>query len=144
MIRYHLNRDNTKILIDASAPSVISGLKGAVGDKVDYLPLLEYRRKNKLRDPFYDFCVCPISFNTANKKQMLINLRELIDEEMIVIDQTRQNNLVLALRTAQATDMILNKDVTTNDDGIDALSLACFRISVNQNETKRYDFMQRY
>jgi hypothetical protein len=77
--------------------------------------------------------VCPISFNAANKKQMLINLRELIDEEMIAIDRARQNNLVLALRTAQATDMILNKDATTSDDLLDAFGLACMRTSVNQN-----------
>jgi len=36
-----------KILVDASASSVLSALKSQMGEPADYLSLLNYRKKNK-------------------------------------------------------------------------------------------------
>ena len=63
---------------------------------------------------------------------MLLNLKELEDSNVIAIDLDRHQRLILALRTASATDMILNKDTTESDDLLDALSLACKLITVNR------------
>jgi len=56
MLKYGLNTYNTKILVDAA------------------LSLLNYRKKNKLRDVYFDMVVIPVNFNIATKKEMLLNL----------------------------------------------------------------------
>jgi len=53
MLKYNLNTYNTKILVDASAPSVVSALKSQMNEAADYITLLDYRKKIKLRDPFF-------------------------------------------------------------------------------------------
>jgi hypothetical protein len=140
MLKYELNTYNTKILVDASAPSVVSALKSQMGEPTDYLSLLNYRKKNNLRDIYFDMVVIPVNFNTATKKEMLLNLKELLDAGMIAINLEQHANLVLALRTTQATDMILDNEATSNDDLLDAMSLACKRITINRQYTQRYDF----
>jgi hypothetical protein len=77
-------------------------------------------------------CVIPVAFTSAEKKNMLLNIRELIDSNVIAIDLDRHQRLILALRTASATDMILNKDTTESHDLLDALSLACKQITINR------------
>lgn len=71
---------------------------------------------------------------------MLLNLKELIDAGLIAINLERHVNLVLALRTAQATDMILDKEATASDDLLDAMCLSCMRIRVNRQQQQRFDF----
>jgi hypothetical protein len=140
MLKYHLDINNTKILVDASAPSVVSAIKSQMNEPTDYLTLLNNRKKYKLRDIYFDMTVIPVTFNTATKKEMLINLKELLDAEMIVMNPECHSNLILALRTAQATDMILHKDLTSANDVLDAFGLCCRRISLNRSENQRFDF----
>jgi hypothetical protein len=63
---------------------------------------------------------------------------------MIAINLERHANLILALRTATATDMILDKEATNSDDLLDSLCLSCKRITINKQQTQRYDFKERY
>jgi len=140
MLKYSLNTYDTKIMIDASAPSVISALKSQMNEATDYLTLLNNRKKYKLRDIYFDMTVIPVNFNTATKKEMLINLKELLDAEMIVMHPEKHANLALSLRTAHATDMILQKDLTSSNDVLDAFGLCCHRVSVNRLEVQRFDF----
>jgi hypothetical protein len=49
MIKYRLNSNNTKVLVDASAPSVVSALKSQMNESTEYLPLLDHRKKMKMR-----------------------------------------------------------------------------------------------
>jgi hypothetical protein len=49
-----------------------------------------------------------------------------------VLDLERHTNLVLALRTAKATDLILDKESTESDGVLDATCLACKRISISR------------
>ena len=135
MVKYDLTRDNTKIFIDGSAPSVVTAIKTSyiIDEPPDYLDLVAHRKKtSKLRDPYYDMTVVPVNFNTAEKKAMLINLKDIVDSQNLVLDLERHANIVLALRTAQATDMILDKAATQSDDVLDALTLACRDIRVNR------------
>ena len=134
MLKYWLNTYNTKILVDASSPSVVSALKSQMGEPTDYLSLLNYRKKNKLRDVYFEMIVIPVNFNMATKKEMLLILKELLDAGLIAINLERHANLVLALRTAQATNMILDKEATSNDDLLEAMSLACKRITINRQQ----------
>ena len=75
LLKYGLNTYNTKILVDASAPSVVSALKSQMGEPTDYLSLLDHRKRNKLRDVYFDMVVIPVNFNIATKKEMLLNLK---------------------------------------------------------------------
>lgn len=136
MIKYNLSTNNTKILVDASAPSVIAAIKSNLNEQTNYLQLLAYRKKNKVNDPYYDMVVIPVPFTTDTKKQLLMNLKELVDDNCVAIDLQRHGNLVLALRTAKATDMILDKNATTSDDVLDAMTLAVKRISINREYGK--------
>lgn len=76
--------------------------------------------------------VIPVTFTTVEKKNMLLNLKELVDSSVIAIDLDRHQRLVLALRTASATNMILNKDTMESDDLLDALCLACKQITISR------------
>jgi hypothetical protein len=80
----------------------------------------------------YDMTVIPVTFTTVEKKNMLLNLKELVDSNVIAIDLDRHQRLVLALRTASATNMILNKDTMKSDDLLDALCLACKQITISR------------
>ena len=51
---------------------------------------------------------------------------------MIAIDLQKHANLILALRTAKAIDMILDKEATSSDDVLYAMSLACKRVTMNR------------
>lgn len=142
MIKYRLNSNNTKVLVDASAPSVISALKSQMNESTDYLPLLDHRKKMKMRDIYTGMTVIPIPFNTANKKQILLNLKELLDAGLVALNLEKHANLILALRTATATDLILDKSHTVSNDVLDAFCLSCMRMTVNSEETQRYDIPQ--
>jgi hypothetical protein len=126
------NDNNTKIFVDASSPAVITAIKSNLNEQTDYLEVIARRKKNHIRDPAYDMAVIPVTFTSAEKKNMLLNLKELIDSNVVAIDLDRHQRLILALRTASATDMILNKDTTESDDLLDALSLACKQITINR------------
>ena len=77
--------------------------------------------------------VIPVAFTSAGKKNMLLNLKEIVDSNVVAINLERHQRLVLALRTASSTDMFLNKDTTESDDLLDALSLACKQITINRD-----------
>jgi hypothetical protein len=89
-------------------------------------------------------CVIPVNFDLKTKRQILQNVKELLDQSMIAINQKKHTNLISSLRTAIATDLLLDKKNTTSDDLLDALCLSCMRISINQPEVQRYDFKERY
>jgi hypothetical protein len=132
MYKYNLSSQNTKVYVDGSSPAVITAIKANLNEETDYLDIIARRKKNHLRDPMYDMTVIPVTFTTAEKKNMLLNLKEIVDSNVIAIDLDRHQRLVLALRTASATDMILNKDTTESDDLLDALSLACKQITISR------------
>ena len=59
---------------------------------------------------------------------MLANLKQMVDEELVALDLEKYSGLILALRTAQATDLILDKEATQSDDLLDAFGLACHNL----------------
>jgi hypothetical protein len=63
---------------------------------------------------------------------LLTNLKDLMDSNVIAFDLGRHYNRALALRTAQATDLILDMDSTQSDGVIDAISLSGKEISINR------------
>ena len=103
MYKYGLSTvDNTKIFIDASAPAVITAIKANLNEQTDYLEVISRRKKNHIRDPTFDMTVIPVAFTSAEKKNMLLNLKELIDSNVIAIDLEKHQRLIFALRTASS------------------------------------------
>ena len=134
MSRYDLSYENTRIFIDASSPAVVTAVKQSLDERPDYLEIIARRKKQKIRDPCYDMVVVPVNFSTTEKSNMLANLKQIVDEELVALDLEKHAGLVLALRTAQATDLILEKGSTQSDDLLDAFGLACHNLVTYTNK----------
>lgn len=132
MVKYDLNESNTKILVDASSPSVVSAIKSNLGEPTEYSQLMAYRKKQGIRDITAGMTCIPVTFTHAEKRIMLLNVKELLDSNSLAIDAERNPRLILSLRTAQAEDMILNKDITVANDLLDALCMACKRVTMRR------------
>jgi hypothetical protein len=116
-------------VIDASSPAVVTAVKQGLDERPDYLEIIARRKKQKIKDPCYDMVVVvPVNFNTTEKRNMLANLKQMVDEELVALDLEKHPGLVLALRTAQATDLILDKETNQSDDLLDAFGLACHNL----------------
>jgi hypothetical protein len=48
MKQYRVDRQNIRILMDASVPSIVSALKSNMNERTDYLSLLGFRKKNNV------------------------------------------------------------------------------------------------
>jgi hypothetical protein len=66
--------------------------------------------------------VLPVSFN-AEHKEMLSHTKLMLDGERVAI-HPKYNKLLVALRTAVATEGVLDKQMTAHDDILDALRLS--------------------
>lgn len=66
--------------------------------------------------------VLPASFNTEHK-EMLAHTKLMLDRKRLAI-HPRFNKLLVALRTAVATDGVLDKQLTAHDDVLDSLRLS--------------------
>jgi hypothetical protein len=107
----------TKCYVDASAVSFIRDLKIMWGERPDYENV---KKEHKV------FMRCePIAFQTEHRK-MLYHLKFLLEKKHIQIDGRRFHKLVTALRTAVAREGVLDKEVSSYDDILDAMRL-CVR-----------------
>jgi len=104
----------TKVLVDASAPSFIRALKLAWGERPDYENV-----QRELRDYMR---VEPVSFGVEHK-QLLYHVKFLIENKYLQIHPT-VDKLIIALRSAWAKDNVLDKEVTSHNDVLDAFRLA--------------------
>ena len=101
MRNYNVN----KVFIDAANPAIITRLKQAIGERIDY-----------------EEQVLPVSFN-AEHIEMLGHTKMLIEKELVAINP-RFNKLITSLRTAVEQDGILHKQSTSFNDTFDAFRLS--------------------
>jgi hypothetical protein len=59
---------------------------------------------------------------------MLAHIKDMIDSNVVALDLEKHTGLVLALRIAQATDLIVDKEATQSYDLLDAFGLACHNL----------------
>jgi hypothetical protein len=104
----------TKVLVDASAPSFIRALKLQWDERSDY----ENVDKN-MRDYMK---VEPVSFGVEHKA-LLYHAKFLLENKYVQIHPT-MDKLITALRSAYAKDGVLDKEVTSYHDILDAFRLA--------------------
>ena len=113
-----------KIYIDSANPEIITAVKTAVGDRPDY----ERQIANlKTRHPKYlDLAtfmnVIPKSFGTDGR-EMLAHTKRYLDNNWLAI-HPNFHKLIIALRTAMATDGLLEKASTSHNDVLDAFRLS--------------------
>ena len=106
----------TKVLIDASAPSFIRALKLQWGERADYENVSKQER---------DFMrVEPVAFGVEHK-QLLYHAKFMLENKYLQIHPSF-DKLITSLRSAWARDGVLDKELTSFDDILDAFRL-CLR-----------------
>lgn len=68
MVKYNLNTSNTKILVDASSPSVVTAIKSNIGVPIQYAQIMEYRKKQGVRDITSGMTVIPVTFTATERR----------------------------------------------------------------------------
>jgi len=113
-----------KILVDSANPEVVRPIKAGLNERTDY----EIQIANlKLRHPKYldlsrYMAVLPTSFREVGR-EMLGFTKKCLDNGYIAIHPDF-SKLLISLRTAVATDSLLNKSQTSHNDLLDAFRLA--------------------
>jgi hypothetical protein len=106
--------DNTFIWIDGSNRAFCNLLKVAFSESLNW---------EKSRITPDSMKVLPVSFSVEHK-QMLSHLAMMISKEYLCIPK-EYDKLAIALRTAYANELSLDKERTNYSDSLDALRLAC-------------------
>jgi hypothetical protein len=106
--------DNTFIWVDGSNRAFCNLLKVAFSESLNW---------EKSRITPDSMKVLPVSF-AAEHKQMLSHLAMMISKEYLCIPR-EYDKLPIALRTAYANELSLDKERTSYSDSLDALRLAC-------------------
>jgi hypothetical protein len=104
----------SKVLVDASAPSFIRALKLEWGERTDYENV-----EKELRD---NMRVEPVAFGVEHKA-LLYHVKFLLENKYVQIHPT-MDKLIISLRSAWAKDNVLDKEVTSHNDVLDAFRLA--------------------
>jgi len=111
-----------KLFVDAANPEIIRSLKRAFNEPENYEDQLARIESKNLGHPVFHMDVLPVSFN-AEHKEILSHTKLMLDRERVAI-HPKYNKLLVALRTAVATEGILDKQMTAHDDVLDALRLS--------------------
>jgi hypothetical protein len=106
----------TKVLVDASAPSFIRALKLQWSERADYENVKKEQREYML--------VEPVAFGVEHK-QLLYHAKFMLENKYLDIHPSF-DKLITSLRSAWAKDGVLDKELTSFDDILDAFRL-CLR-----------------
>jgi len=128
----------SKFFIDSANPEVIASLKTGIGERPDFETQItrlksvhRYVRDDPVRNLPRFMNVIPVSF-ASEGRSALSRTRIMLDRGWLAIDPSRHHKLLVALRTAKASDsMLLDKSVTSHDDLLDSLRLALLNWSVS-------------
>jgi hypothetical protein len=116
----------SKICVDAANPEIITAIKRGLNERTDY----EKHISNlKTRHPKYLnlstwMNVIPMSFS-SDGREMLAHTKRYLDNNWLAI-HPNFHKLIVALRTATATDGLLEKASTSHNDILDAFRLSLY------------------
>ena len=130
MEKYGISRENIKYFVDASSPAVCTAIMNEFGDKSNYTQVTAFRKAQGIKNVWYDYHVIPVNFNHQTKRNLLLNAKQLLDNNMIILDREKHSNLILALRTAVANDLILDKKLSQHHDILDAFCMCLSHVTV--------------
>lgn len=111
----------SKVYVDGSNPSLVRSLKVAIGEYQEY----EKYTKEEMQSKIYGgpMIICPIPFNAKSKKEMLYNLKDMVDKGLLTIHED-QKNIIDCLNSAYIENEKLDKEKTARDDLFDSTALA--------------------
>jgi hypothetical protein len=120
---YH-NYSISKIFVDAANPEIITAIKAGLGERIDYE---KHTSMLKQRHPYHFSIsrwmnVIPMSFS-SDGHEMLAHAKFCLDNDWLAI-HPNFHKLIIALRTAVATDGLLDKQATAHNDVFDAFRLS--------------------
>jgi Terminase RNaseH-like domain len=118
----------TKTVIDASAPSFIRALKTELGENPQY--------ESKKREEYQWMKVEPIPFQNTHK-QMLYHSKFILENKYLHL-HPKFDKLLTSLRTAIATDGILDKQQTSFNDILDSFRLVLWLYKVAEETQTNY------
>jgi hypothetical protein len=104
---------NTVYFIDGSNRAMVNLLKIRWQESLSWESTESFGSNTKIR---------PVNFNTEHKN-MLSNLHVLVSKGFLAIPE-KYDKLITSLRTAWAEELTLDKQQTSYDDLLDALSLS--------------------
>jgi hypothetical protein len=112
-----------KVFIDNANPEIVRPIKARLGDRPDYEIQIAKIKQNHRHSKLWTFMnVVPVSFREEGR-EMLAHAKRLIDGGYLAI-HPNFNKLLVSLRTATATDGLLDKQQTSHDDLFDAFRLS--------------------
>src|SRR5215212_1715323 len=120
---YH-NYCISKIYVDTANPEIITAIKAGLNERTDYekhISTLKTRHPKYLNLTTF-MNVIPMSFS-SDGREMLAHTKYCLDQGWLAIHPNFQK-LIIALRTAQATDGLLEKASTSHNDILDAFRLS--------------------
>ena len=132
IIAVRRNFNVSKCYIDDMNPEVVSALKAAYGEDPDYRTVMS---KHKHDSWMQWMSILPISFRSEHKG-MLAHTKRFLDAESLAISPTKFSKLIVALRTAVASESTLNKELSSHDDIIDALRLSLKHFAIQTEKEK--------
>jgi hypothetical protein len=113
----------SKIYVDSANPEIITAIKRGLGERIDYE---KHISTLKTKHPHYFnittwMNVIPMSFS-SDGHGMLAHAKYCLDNNWLAIHPNFRK-LIIALRTAVATDGLLDKQATAHNDILDAFRL---------------------
>ena len=114
---------NTHFFIDGSNAGAVNEIKVKFGEGLLW-------RENYKKGISKSDRIHPINFGTEHK-EMLRQMYMMVAEGILGVPSV-YDKLLIAMRTAQATDFDLDKEETVNDDYLDACRLMCYVIRYKQ------------
>ena len=124
ILKIHRSYHVSKIFVDAANPEITTSIKTGVGDCPDYeRQIANLKQKHPKYLNLATFMnVIPKSFSTEGR-EMLTHTKACLDKHWIAI-HPNFHKLIVALRTATATDGLLDKQATAHNDVLDAFRLS--------------------
>jgi hypothetical protein len=118
------NLQINRVYVDGANVDFIASLKAAIGENPRYQEELQYFKDNNL-DPekWSNMKVLNVSFSLEHKK-MLEHCVNLFSQNAIAVHPSL-DKLIVALRTATATEFALDKQNSAHNDIFDAFRMCC-------------------
>ena len=114
---------NTNFFVDGSNRGAVNEIKVKFGETLQWDKYFKKEVHKSER-------IHPINFN-QHHESMLEQMYMMTAEGVLAIP-SQYDKLIVAMRTAQATDFDLDKEATVNDDYLDAARLMCYVIRYNR------------
>jgi hypothetical protein len=128
------DQPNVYVFVDAANPSFVSSIKQAIGEDphyTEYVSKLRAKKQAGDQDQYlkYYMRVIPVSFGQRGIS-LLQKAQQFMQLGHFAIHPTRNDELILALRSATAQDYRLDKEVSINNDLLDSLRLCLHDLSL--------------